>query len=127
MLAGIRQFTLGRVTTRVTGDFKPGLVIAQRPAAGTQAPNGTSIDIMVAESKADLPVAVPTPTVAPFVVVPKVVGLKLNVALSQLAKIGLQYKISGREGSVISQGPPPGTKVPRGTVIRLTVKGAEAN
>ena len=41
---------LGSVTRRRTSDASPGTVVGQRPAAGTLAPPGTAVDIVVARS-----------------------------------------------------------------------------
>jgi len=41
---------LGSVTRHTTGDANPGTVVAQKPAAGTLAPAGAVVDIVVARS-----------------------------------------------------------------------------
>ena len=46
----VEGLQLGSVTRRRTSDASPGTVVAQRPAAGTLAPPGTAVDIVVARS-----------------------------------------------------------------------------
>jgi eukaryotic-like serine/threonine-protein kinase len=46
----VEGLQLGSVTRRHTADANPGTVVAQRPGAGTLAPPGTAVDIVVARS-----------------------------------------------------------------------------
>jgi len=46
----LEGLVLGTVTRRRTNEAAPGIVLEQRPAAGTLAPPGTVVDIVVARS-----------------------------------------------------------------------------
>jgi beta-lactam-binding protein with PASTA domain len=71
-------------------------------------------------------------TQEPVEVVPNVVGGTLGYAVATLAKLGLSPETSnpaGRPGgpsvtgTVLAQAPTPGSKVPQGQAIQLTVSG----
>lgn len=82
-----------------------GNVISQTPAAG-QVPRGTAVTITVSQGPE-------------FVKVPNVVGKKVADAARILEDLGLKYTTNKINGTVTSQTPKAGTKVKRGTVIKL--------
>lgn len=91
-----------------TGD----LVLAQSPAAGEKVPAGSTVYLCT--DSADIPT----------VPVPNVVGKSADLAAQMLSAAGLNADCSG-EGTVTAQSEAEGAEVKMGTVITLTVSGAE--
>jgi beta-lactam-binding protein with PASTA domain len=108
----------GKETAR-PGKGEPGVVVGQKPKAGTQVAKGLIVDLEVGAKKR-----------AGLIPVPEVVGKKLSDAKAALEKAGLvQGKVTsspgkGKPGVVLSQNPKAGTKVAPGWVVHLEV-GAE--
>lgn len=84
-----------------------GNVISQTPAAGN-VQRGTVVALVVSQGPE-------------FVTVPKVTGKKVSDAARILEDLGLKYTTNKVSGTVTSQTPKAGTKVKRGTVIKLNV------
>lgn len=53
------------------------------------------------------------------VIMPQVTGMSLANAVAQLAKVGLDYEIDGSGGTIVSQLPPAGTKLDKGSTVLL--------
>lgn len=92
-----------------TGD----LVLAQSPAAGEKVPAGSTVYLFT--DSADIP----------NVPVPNVVGKSAALAKQILTAAGLNASLSAEEGTVTAQSTAENTEVKMGTVITLTVTGAE--
>ena len=111
--------TLGTVTERESSSRSPGTVLDQDPAAGTSAPKGSAVDIIVAKAP-----------VVTTIAMPSVIG---NTAASARQKLqGLGFADPSAEtvpspldaGTVIDQSPPAGRQVdPSRTPVTLTVSG----
>ena len=88
-----------------------GLVVSQKPGAGT-AFKGDTVRLVVSKGPQ-------------LVEVPKVVGKQVGVAARILQKAGFQVEVhdilGGFFGTVRSQNPDAGQKVPKGSTISLTV------
>jgi eukaryotic-like serine/threonine-protein kinase len=93
-----------------------GTVLAQSPASG-KAPQGSTVTVTVAAAPA-------------AVVLPRLLGLKKNVAIRHLTKLGLlasvQYEVRHvnleYNGRVISQQPPFDSSVPAGSTVVIEVE-----
>jgi beta-lactam-binding protein with PASTA domain/uncharacterized protein YhjY with autotransporter beta-barrel domain len=106
--------TVGAVTTANDPVIVAGNVISQNPVGGTDAAQGTAVDLVVS--------AGPTP-----VAVPDVVGLSQAAATTAIEGIGLVVDVSTANdpdvaaGNVISQDPVGGTDVAPGSTVNLAV------
>jgi eukaryotic-like serine/threonine-protein kinase len=63
---------------------------------------------------------------APSVAVPSLVGVKYNTALQQVQSLGLQVAVRfstqpDQNGTIVDQDPAPGTQVPSGKLVTLTL------
>jgi len=111
------EFSLGTVTYTSSSSVTAGTVISQQPAAGTAAPNGTRINIVVAKESASSDEG--------LIVVPNVVGMDHAKAEVLLRVVGLAALQEVRKGNdrvknvVKSQSPAAGTKVQRGTPVTI--------
>jgi serine/threonine-protein kinase len=113
---------LGKVTTRETTKRAPGLVVGQDPAAGESVKKGSIVDIVV--SKAPVPKTIP---------MPDVVGNSADAARAKLKGLGFADPIAetvddeSPAGTVVGQGPEPGTQVDPGTTpVTITVSRGPA-
>jgi beta-lactam-binding protein with PASTA domain/predicted Ser/Thr protein kinase len=94
-------------------DKEEGVVLRQDPAAGSELEAGKAVTIVVNSS-------------APRVEVPDVVGEQEADATRMLTDLNLKAQAEPQVsdapiGEVLSQSPPAGEAVPRGSVVRLTV------
>ncbi len=91
-----------------------GRVVRTEPSGGAKVKRATDVTLFI--SKGPAPVTIPA-----------IAGQDIKKVKSQLSKIGLKSNVvqeifdSSPLGSVISSDPSPGTTVPRGTTIKLTV------
>jgi beta-lactam-binding protein with PASTA domain len=103
---------LGNVTTREV-EGPPGVVLAQKPAAGSPIGPATRVDLVV--------------SARPRVEVPDLAGSFLDDAQRRLTEIGLVLGDVGKEesdaaeGSVLAQTPGAGERVERGTAVAVTI------
>jgi serine/threonine-protein kinase len=94
-------------------------VIGTRPAEGTELERGTPVTLVLSSGRAR-------------VQVPKVTDLSADEARSQLEGAGLRVSTKEAEsadkdpGTVLTQTPAPGSSVPTGSVVALTVAKAPA-
>ena len=92
---------------------RPGLVLEQSLTPGTRVPRGTPLHLAVSQ--------------VPLTVVPNVLNRPIDDALAQLDKAGLtrgtvaDRPADGPRGLVLEQSLTPGTRVPRGTRLNLSV------
>ncbi|MDO4396474.1 MAG: Stk1 family PASTA domain-containing Ser/Thr kinase, partial [Clostridia bacterium] len=112
------NYKLGSVTTEESEEAE-GTIIRQSPGGGTEAENGTAIDIVVSKGSSK-------------VQVPLVEGNTLDAAKQAIIDAGLKVgKISYEESSVykadivIDQSYASGTKVEKGTKINLVISKGE--
>ena len=110
---GNTRLRVGRVDTRITGRFRSGTVLSQRPPAGERVPPGTRVGLV---------------TEARSVVVPPLRGLSLNQARNKLNQLRLglgrtsdQLTEGMRDGTVLSQTPSPGARVELGRRVDLVL------
>ena len=89
------------------------LVLAQSPAAGEKVPAGSTVYLFT--DSADIPT----------VTVPNVVGKSAALAKQILSAAGLNASLSAEEGTVTAQSVAENTEAKMGSVITLTVTGAE--
>jgi beta-lactam-binding protein with PASTA domain len=114
-------FKVGAVdATQTAAASEVGKVVAESPAAGTQAKVGSNVNITVSGGQQ-------------LVGVPNVVGMTQAAAESALAAAGLTASAqSGNSptvasGQVMTQAPAAGQKVPRNTNVGITVSAGPAN
>ena len=102
----------GRVVDRPSSG-QPGIVLDQSLKPGTRVPRDTPLDLGVAQVE--------------LVTVPNVLNGPLEAAFARIDEAGLaRGKVGSRESLgppdlVLEQSPRPGARVPRGTVLNLTV------
>ena len=96
-------------------EIEVGLVIRTDPAAGEEAPEGSSVTVYVSSGPAEVPV-------------PPVVGQPLDVARQMIESAGLtvgqvtpRADATREEGVVLEQSPPGGVRVGQGAPINLVV------
>ena len=90
---------------------REGLVAGQKPAAGNQVLNGTVINLETG----------PFPAFSEKISVPDLTGLAVKQAGIVLEKLGLYLEPKGW-GLAVKQYPGPGTKVVKGTIIKVEFK-----
>jgi beta-lactam-binding protein with PASTA domain len=101
-------------------DIDEGLVIRTEPAAGAQAPRGSTVTLVLSSGAED-------------VNVPNVTRLDRATAEQTLTGRGFLVRVANREttdfaaGIVIEQDPSGGTTAPRGSAVTLTVAVAPSN
>jgi eukaryotic-like serine/threonine-protein kinase len=107
-------FKSGKVTYDESAQGAAGAVVAQDPAAGVSAAQGSVVNLTVAG---------PQP-----VKVPSVVGQTKETAIAALAATGLtlgdvteSFSTTAAPGAVIAQRPPAGSEAPSGSPVALTV------
>jgi penicillin-binding protein 1A len=113
----------GLVATSKT-EFRPeypeGTVTGQTPEAGTSAPQGTSVTMVVTSQQ------------PPFVVVPNVIGQPEQMAQTNLGGAGFEVSLvtapssnpAFHAGAIVAQKPAPGAEKPPGSTITITVNPA---
>lgn len=113
--ASLRKLRLGvdSLTERYSAE-PPGVVLAQKPAAGTQVKPGSMIGVVTSRGP------------PPRVVVPDVVGVDEAVAHARLAERKLPFEAresasTQADGVVLAQTPAAGTEVAPGTTVQLRV------
>jgi serine/threonine-protein kinase len=94
---------------------EPGTVLTQDPAAGAEAPSGSTITVTVAEEPQEIEV-------------PDVVGRSQNTATETLSGAGFEVDVEetqvdspSRDGIVQSQSPRGGSQADRDSAVRITV------
>jgi beta-lactam-binding protein with PASTA domain/tetratricopeptide (TPR) repeat protein len=107
------RISLGKTKTEETDSAPEGSVFKQSPDPGTQFANFCQVSV-------ELTIAIP------WTIVDNYVGLPLGEAQQRLNANNLYGVVSyseseGQPGMVVSQSPPPGSKVSRRSLVRLTV------
>ncbi len=110
---------VGAVSDEYSADEPKGAVISQNPPAGILLRKGQSVDLVISNG-------------IEYVAIPQgIVGLSLQQAKTSLAAVPLKvgqvvFKNSPLpQGQVISTDPVPGTSVPAGTKVMLTVSNSK--
>jgi beta-lactam-binding protein with PASTA domain len=103
---------------QVDSQEAPGTVLAQSPTSGKRAKPGTKVTLQVAKGHASI-------------AVPDVTGHSAQDAVNDLKNAGLSSTVvrvpaSQPTGTVVAQSPAAGTKVARGSAVRLNVAQARA-
>ena len=99
--------------------IETGKVVGTNPAAGEQVKRGTPVKILV--SKGPAPVDIP-----------KILGTDIQKVTTQLGELGLSVVVADQifddspAGQVISSDPAPGTSVPKGTQVKVTISKGPA-
>jgi serine/threonine-protein kinase len=100
------------VTERFSERVVDGVVISVRPKAGSVVDSGSRVELVVSKGP-------------PPVEVPNLIDLPRDRAVATLRRLGLQARVL--EGAVtpldrvLSQDPPPGTKIPKGSTVTLRI------
>jgi beta-lactam-binding protein with PASTA domain len=111
---------------RPTSDARPGVIIAQDPAANSTVRPGMTVTVLVAAAPPQRPPE-PDRSNPPPVVVPRVVGLQSRDGATLLAKLTLdaqaQFTDTARvePGTIVDQKPAPGTSVRRSSTVQILV------
>jgi beta-lactam-binding protein with PASTA domain/tRNA A-37 threonylcarbamoyl transferase component Bud32 len=119
---------LGTVGYAAVTDTSPGMIIGQDPAAQTQVPQGTAVNIVVSQvpaSPSPQASATPSPAVSATatVIMPNVTGMTLVDAQAALAKLGLRVARivvvpgSRPDARVGATQPAAGAGVPPGSAV----------
>ena len=104
---------VGKVTRKNSTTYPVDTVISSNPPAGEPLPVGTKIDIVVSAGEAT-------------VTMPDVRGISQANATAKLTSVGLKVDV-GRQyssqptGRVVTQGPAPGSTVPAGATVTISV------
>jgi eukaryotic-like serine/threonine-protein kinase len=105
---------VGEVTRAYNESFEVDRVIRQSERGGSQAPQGSEVNLVVSRGPAPKPV-------------PDVVGLAAERATERLEDAGFvvsadsEYSRKVDEGKVISQSPPPGNELQPGSTVSIVV------
>lgn len=120
---------VGSVAYAAVTDTTPGTVIGQHPAANSQAPQGSGIDIVIAQAppspQPEASASAQPATPAAPITVPNVLGMSLADAESALAKAPLDViRVTVAPGSppnarVVRTDPAAGASVPAGSAITI--------
>lgn len=107
--------TVGLVARAHSATFPADEVIAQDPPAGFPARRGGAMNLLVSLGRED-----------PYYVMPSLVGSRAADALTFLKRLNLEARVSyeahfGWEGFVVTQDPPPGTRIRAKEQVALTI------
>ena len=107
--------TVGLLARVHSGTFAADEVIAQDPLPGFPARRGSAMNLLVSLGRED-----------PYYVMPSLVGSRASDALALLKRLNLEPRVSheaqfGWEGFVLTQEPPPGTRIRAKEQVALTV------
>ena len=117
-VAALAQLGLDPHVVRIYSPAQPDTVTGQFPSAGDKVDKGTSIRINV--SRGAKPVTVPDVTSQPFANAKSALNGKGFV----VARVDIQSDFP--QGTVVSEDPQPGTQVPAGSTITLSVSKGPA-
>jgi serine/threonine-protein kinase len=112
-------FVVGQPQTQPSDTVAAGTIIAESPAAGTEAHQGDTITLTVSSGKA--PVAVPDVT-----------GKALADATFALGQAGFKYTTHHENSTTVPSGdvtrtdPPAGTQAPKGSVVTVYISDGSA-
>ena len=107
----LRAAGLAAQVTAVTSTHAPGVVISESPVAGTSVAKGSTVSLRASKGRTS---------------VPDVRNQQVSAAKAILRAAGLVpavFHVSGAQpkGTVIAESPAPGTKVARGSTVRINV------
>ncbi|MFA5882659.1 MAG: Stk1 family PASTA domain-containing Ser/Thr kinase [Acidimicrobiia bacterium] len=116
--ATLQRLTLVVARNNVDSDKPPGTVLEVNPAAKTKVPKGSTVTLTVAAE--------------PGVDIPDVKGQPQDAAIALINGVGLQPAVIAfpsdtiPSGSAIGTDPVAGTRVPKGTSVRLVISNGPA-
>lgn len=140
--ARLRDRGLEAVFDEQPSDGPPDRALSQDPVGGSRAKEGSTVTVAVAEESvasddapsADDPAGAPAPGPSAPAEVPEVEGLVESDARARLEAQGLSVQVRDRsvsdpedEGTVLSQRPAPGRRLPRGRTVVIYVGRAESD
>jgi serine/threonine-protein kinase len=107
--------TVGLVARVHSGTLPADEVIAQDPLPGFPARRGSAMNLLVSLGREE-----------PYYVMPSLVGSQASEALAFLKRLNLEARVSyeahfGWEGFVVTQDPPPGTRIRAKEQVALTI------
>lgn len=107
--------TVGQVARVHSGTFPADEVMAQDPAGGFPARRGSTMNLLVSLGREEA-----------YYVMPSLVGIRASEALAFLKRLTLEARVSyephfGWEGFVVTQDPPPGTRIRAKEQVALTI------
>ena len=115
------QFALGEVSVRDRLDVAAGTVLDQKPAADTE------VRVPITVAAPANPPSVAVVVVSDFTLVPRLIGMseaRVRSALQAARLVVGEFRnapSSATTGTIISQNPPPGTRVQKGTPVSVDV------
>jgi beta-lactam-binding protein with PASTA domain len=109
------KLVVGKVTEESSDKVKPGLVMAQNPAEGSEARAGSAVELVVSKGVGAIPV-------------PSVLHRYLNKAKEELVKAGftvgtIRWRADDdrSDGVILDQNPAPNQPAPKGSAVDLVV------
>ncbi|CAB4670138.1 unannotated protein [freshwater metagenome] len=100
------------ITREYSETVAKGRVLSVTPTAGTTVNSGTGVQLLVSDGP-------------PPVVVPKLIDMRRSDAVAALRKLGLKAKVIAGQATplnrVYSQNPAPGTEIPKGSTVTISV------
>lgn len=119
-LGGLADLRRGSVTYRTSREYAVGTVVDQSPRQGSLVPKGTEVSLVIARpSQLDDTGDTDRHRDDLWVIVPRVEGMSVSDAEGVLERAGLVAQRVGAGNSVRSVSPGAGTRVRRGTSVRL--------
>lgn len=119
------QFALGEVSVRDRLDVAAGTVLEQKPAADTE------VRVPITVAAPANPPSVAVIVASDFTVVPRLIGMseaRVRSALERARLVVGEFRnapSTATTGTIISQNPPPGTRVEKGTPVSVDVAVAD--
>ena len=114
-------FAIGDVSEQTSDNIDSGKVISTDPSAGTEAPKGSVVNLVVSKG-------------SDKVTVPNIVGLSLSEARSKAQAVGLSISQTGSDNSdtydkdiIMSQSPASGSSVSKGSSIGYVISLGKGN
>jgi serine/threonine-protein kinase len=114
------RFSLGKKTYVYDDKVKKNYVVAQDPEPGANVREGTFINLLISKGKRKEYVILPDFTRGQY---KKVKDIILSLGLN-IGKITYDVDTKGKKGEILSQTPPPGTKILKGENVDLVVNKA---
>jgi len=113
-ITAVDSLTVGIVTSQYSNTVPAGYVMSQNPAAGVRVPIGSSVDLVVSLGKPVVPDVEGMPEAAAREAITSVDNL-------QVGTITQAYHDTIPVGSVVSQDPAAGVRVPIGSSVNLVI------
>lgn len=120
----VRVLQRAGLSARLLGASGSGtkFVVGQNPAPGREVKTGTRVRLSCRVAR-DGQAAPTAPGTSRTVEVPRVIGLSRTQAQARLQRLGLGSRVVGStEGTVVGQNPTAGSRVRRGTQVRISLR-----